>query len=52
MESHKLGEFITTFPAPGSNEAEKVRYAEPRKDVPGRVYINKTQYFEGVPPEV
>jgi hypothetical protein len=38
-------------------ERELVRYAEPCLDdggnqVAGRVYINKTQYFEGVPPEV
>ena len=32
---------------------EKIEYLEPR-DQPeqGRVYINKEQYFEGVPPEV
>jgi predicted helicase len=47
MESPALDHTITRFPIRGSNEVEKVRYAED-----GRVYINKTQYFEGVEPEV
>jgi len=42
----------TGFPVLGSGTVEKVRYAEPSGKRPGRVYINKTQYFEGVPPEV
>ena len=52
MESPKPDQFITKFDVPGSSEVEKVRYMEPRGDVPGRVYINKTQYFEGIEPEV
>jgi len=69
MESPKLSQLITSFPVPGSNEVERVRYTEPTGrtepsaatsgDVgadrcvgPGRVYINKTQYFEGIEPEV
>ena len=52
MESPKLSQLITSFPVPGSNEVERVRYMEPREDVPGRVYINKTQYFEGIEPKV
>jgi predicted helicase len=47
MESPALDHTITRFPSTGSNEVQKVRYAED-----GRVYINKTQYFEGVEPEV
>ena len=47
MESPTVDHLITTFPITGSNEVEKVRYAEP-----GRVFINKTQYFEGVEREV
>ena len=47
MESPTLDHLVTTFPITGSSMVEKVRYAEP-----GRVYINKTQYFEGVQPEV
>ncbi|MBI2862921.1 MAG: hypothetical protein HYX89_08880 [Chloroflexi bacterium] len=36
------------FDVPGANVVEKVAYDEAN----GRVYINKSQYFEGVPPEV
>jgi len=37
----------------GDNRIEKLRYAEPGKGAEqGRVWINATQYFEGVPPEV
>ncbi|TKJ30092.1 MAG: N-6 DNA methylase [Chloroflexi bacterium B3_Chlor] len=59
MESPKLNDLITTFPISDSNEVEKVRYAETSEVseglgglVRGRVYINKTQYFEGVEPDV
>ena len=44
---------ITTYPVPGDNRVEKVRYTEPGQGAEqGRVWINATQYFEGVPPEV
>jgi len=57
MESPSLNTLITSFPVAGPNEVEKVQYAEPHRDeqgkqVPGRVYINKTQYFEGVEPDL
>jgi len=57
MEYPRLDDFITTFDVPGDNCVEKVRYAEPKTEkddtrTPGRVYINKTQYFEGVSPEL
>jgi predicted helicase len=48
MESPGLETLITTYPVKDSNEVEKVTYDEKTQ----RVYINKTQYFEGVPPEV
>ena len=38
----------TGYPVAGSNTVEKVRYDDNNQ----RVNINKTQYFEGVPPEV
>jgi predicted helicase len=44
FESSILDEFITSFPVSGSNEVPK---APEYKN--GRVYINKDQYFEGVP---
>jgi predicted helicase len=48
MESPILNNLITGYPVAGSNTVEKVSYDENTQ----RVYINKTQYFEGVPPEV
>ena len=47
MESPALNEPVTKYPVTGSNEVDKVSYDEKTQ----RVYINKTQYFEGVPPE-
>lgn len=41
-----------TYPIEGSNVVEKVEYREASDGTPGRVYINKTQYFEGVPSDV
>ncbi len=38
----------TGYPIAGDNTVEAVRYDETEQ----RVYINKTQYFAGVPPEV
>ena len=48
MESPALNSFITRYPADGSNEVEKISYNENTQ----RIYINKTQYFERVPPDV
>ncbi|MHB8597908.1 MAG: type ISP restriction/modification enzyme [Ktedonobacteraceae bacterium] len=49
----KFGTIIIKYPVNGNNVVEKIEYLEPR-DYPeqGRVSINKTQYFEGVPSEV
>ena len=57
MESPQLDRLITGFPVVGDNQVERVRYSEPRLDddgnqLAGRVYINKTQCFEGVSPKV
>jgi predicted helicase len=43
---------ITGYPVAGDNTVEKVRYQEPLGDVKGRIWINSTQYFEGIPKEV
>lgn len=43
LASPKVRKFITTFPMAGSNMVEKVEYKDER------VYINKQQYFGGVP---
>jgi len=48
MESPALNNLITGYPVTGSNEVQKVTYDEKTQ----RIYINKTQYFEGVPQEV
>jgi len=48
MESPALNKPITKYPITGSNTVDKVSYDDNNQ----RVNINKTQYFEGVPPEV
>lgn len=43
----------TGFPIAGDSAVDVVRYTEPGQgSAAGRVWINKTQYFEGVPPDV
>ncbi len=48
MESPRLDGFITAYNVPGDNLVEKVRYVDNKK----RVYINKEQFFDGVPQDV
>jgi hypothetical protein len=48
MESPALNSLITRYPVACSSEVEKVSYDEDNQ----RVRINKTQYFDGVPPQV
>ena len=48
MESPKLNDLITEFPVKGTDAVEKVQY----NDKDGRVWINPTQYFGGVPAEI
>jgi predicted helicase len=43
---------ITGFPIEGDNRIDKLRYTEPTQDQNGRVYINKTQYIDNVPPDI
>jgi predicted helicase len=43
---------ITTYPMDGDHIVDKVRYSEPYEKQPGRVWINATQYFEGIPKEL
>jgi predicted helicase len=45
MESITPDKDLAIFPVAGSNVIESIKYKE------GKVYINKTQYFENVPPE-
>ncbi|HEY9687604.1 MAG TPA: type ISP restriction/modification enzyme [Coleofasciculaceae cyanobacterium] len=46
------GPAMASYRVEGSNMVDAPRYVEPSDAHPGRVYINATQYFEGVPPEV
>jgi len=48
MESPALNMLITKYPITSDNSVDKVTYNDNNQ----RVYINKIQYFEGVPPEV
>ena len=49
----QFGEHIPNYPEPGNNKVEKVEYTQPTdQSEQGRVWINKTQYFDGVPPYV
>jgi Type ISP C-terminal specificity domain len=47
----QFGKAQLMYPEEGSNKVEKVLY-HVVENQPGRIYINKTQYFEGVPSEV
>ncbi|WP_419855268.1 type ISP restriction/modification enzyme [Candidatus Poriferisodalis sp.] len=42
---------LPAFDVEGSGSVGKVRYSEPSRDTPGRVWINRDQHFEGVSPE-
>lgn len=48
LESPKLEDFLTDWPVKGDNVVERVQYTDNNK----RVWINKTQYFGGVPKAV
>lgn len=39
------------FNVAGNGLVERIRYAEPSEETPGRVWINGEQHFEGVAPE-
>lgn len=50
MEKHASK--ITSYPVAGDNAVEKVRYQDPHAGKKGQIWINSTQYFEGVPKDV
>jgi predicted helicase len=56
MESPKLNERLTHYPIPGDDVVAPrggyPKYTPPEGDAGGRVFINREQYFEGVPPAV
>jgi predicted helicase len=49
----QFGKATTKYPVSGDNVVEKIDHTQPANaPEQGRVWINKTQYIEGVPPEV
>ncbi len=54
LESPYLSQLITRYPVVGDNIVEKgfPKFVAYEEGQPGYVYINKTQYFEGVPKDV
>ena len=44
------GTDLPSYPRTGGNRVEKCRYARTSATEPGRVWINRDQYFEGVAP--
>ncbi len=53
-ESPKVSEHSVSFPEPGDNMVEKgyPKFVFYEEEKTGYVYINKTQYFKGIPKEV
>lgn len=55
MDLHLLREGLaltSSFPVEGDNRVVKPRYEEPKGREAGKIWINDTQYFDGVRPEV
>jgi len=56
MESPRLFDLMTHYPVPGDDVVAPrggyPKYTPPEGDAGGKVFINREQYFEGVPPEV
>ena len=48
MEQENLS--LPSYPVAGNNVVEKIEYRVPPDH--GRAYLNGTQYFEGMPPDV
>jgi len=54
LESPQLTQLLTRYPVAGDNVVQKgfPKFVVYEESQPGYVYINRTQYFEGVPKEV
>ena len=54
LESPDVTTPITRYPVPGDNRVEKgyPKYTRVEGEAAGRVHINQTQYFDGVPEDV
>ncbi len=49
----QFGSVLSTYPVTGNNLVERIEYqVSPNEPQHGRVYINKTQYIDGVSPDV
>ena len=52
----KIGKLESDYPIAGDeigdNSVQMMRYTPPSNGLPGRVWINRIQYFEGVAPEI
>ncbi len=51
LDAGDPGADAPAFDVGGNNRVDRVRYTEPAAGAGGRVWINGTQYFEGVAPE-
>ena len=45
----RVGSPISSYPVAGDNIVDKVSFSENEDGKTGRVYLNQTQYFDGVP---
>lgn len=54
LETPAVYQFITRYPSAGDNTVAKgyPKYTPPKGEEAGRVYINQTQYFSGVAPDL
>jgi hypothetical protein len=58
LEHPKVRDHVTSYPVPGNDQVAarggypKYTPPNPAQESGGRVYINKEQYFEGVPEDV
>jgi len=52
MRAPSLSRLITAYPVNGDNRVARVDYQPPAQDCAGRVWINATQYIEGVSPDL
>lgn len=48
----KIPKLQSSYPVAGNNVIDSIRYIAPSGRTSGRVWINKAQYFDGVPQEV
>ncbi|HUU82687.1 MAG TPA: type ISP restriction/modification enzyme, partial [Phycisphaerae bacterium] len=48
----RVPEPAASYPQSGRSVVDKPHYKPPTDQAPGRVYVNKDQYFDSVPPEV